>query len=780
MADIMNYVGYIKFMYKIYHEIMNGNDDSIPHEELVTIFIGDNIDDIDKVKLANNTKIYYSIRNHPIEIKLKTPKKRPVEQIKRFPICSIGGKAPVLNKKQNKNKNKNKNKNNEMDGGVTITPSKIKIAFKNKPIKNTWKILGNFSEKMENFEPIPSDYNVMFGKFVKFIGKTKGNNYDNVAKAFDNIQMKIYGLRLHMYYLYESSSEINDLIRNLFEKIYKNLAVADDDRIKIIINTMILETNNVDLAGLQCIPRETDLIPDELSVNEIIDLFTDLVSSVYTTVHNNMSTTKLIDIKNGDIASYFDFLKTKIMANMNDFDQIQKLFNNIDSFLIPVYNYIETNATIKKPYLDENVDFVFRNILKYDDDKKIKEREEFKILFGNLIVLLRNEISNISEDLNNEDLENRGFECIKAYDRMLEYYDVFFSPRDTYEGYDHEVYDYDPTEEDAVVFYQLDSMADSIQLILRKCIEVSTDYGQAIKLIKKINIERNVGDVSNINTTFIRTNNEYNRILKSLEVGETNNNQSVYNTPANKTTFPSDLNKYINTEIYIKNFNFVYFNTAEINTLSILSKERLRYVYLLLDYYVKIERIISICKTIQGLSDIEGLSDKATFISMLITDDDTNISDFIVSIWNQIKIIIENGADEIKETNRIYIYRNFIEFMYLLKQTTALKTDTTIKYPFSTHNSFFKTEDANVQLDALASSEDLYNCILTIVPKVGAWAGGIRGTKKYIKTPYKCRDGKYRKAFRIKGEGNTIFVTCNKRIQKASEIVLSKKVKKQK
>jgi len=54
-------------------------------------------------------------------------------------------------------------------------------------------------------------------------------------------------------------------------------------------------------------------------------------------------------------------------------------------------------------------------------------------------------------------------------------------------------------------------------------------------------------------------------------------------------------------------------------------------------------------------------------------------------------------------------------------------------------------------------------------------AGGRSVVKRYLNKLYKCPDGRLRKAFRIQGKGNTIFVTCKKNIVKAKSIPKSKK-----
>ena len=46
--------------------------------------------------------------------------------------------------------------------------------------------------------------------------------------------------------------------------------------------------------------------------------------------------------------------------------------------------------------------------------------------------------------------------------------------------------------------------------------------------------------------------------------------------------------------------------------------------------------------------------------------------------------------------------------------------------------------------------------------------------KTYLKSLYKCKDGRTRKAFRIKGRGNTIFVFYKKQLTKISDIKPSK------
>jgi hypothetical protein len=47
-----------------------------------------------------------------------------------------------------------------------------------------------------------------------------------------------------------------------------------------------------------------------------------------------------------------------------------------------------------------------------------------------------------------------------------------------------------------------------------------------------------------------------------------------------------------------------------------------------------------------------------------------------------------------------------------------------------------------------------------------------------IKDLYKCNDGRLRKAFRIKGRGNTKFVTYKGKVVKASDVPKKKNISK--
>ena len=54
------------------------------------------------------------------------------------------------------------------------------------------------------------------------------------------------------------------------------------------------------------------------------------------------------------------------------------------------------------------------------------------------------------------------------------------------------------------------------------------------------------------------------------------------------------------------------------------------------------------------------------------------------------------------------------------------------------------------------------------------YTSGIKYIKNYMDNLYLCKDNKKRKAFRIKGMNNTIYVMFKKNVTKASEIPVKK------
>lgn len=81
-----------------------------------------------------------------------------------------------------------------------------------------------------------------------------------------------------------------------------------------------------------------------------------------------------------------------------------------------------------------------------------------------------------------------------------------------------------------------------------------------------------------------------------------------------------------------------------------------------------------------------------------------------------------------------------------------------------------ETDETKIIVDNLVTG---YNEILVAIKKLQSQGG--KQIFKYIKELYKCNDNRYRRAFLIKGHGNTKFVISKGRIVKASSLKSNKK-----
>lgn len=80
-----------------------------------------------------------------------------------------------------------------------------------------------------------------------------------------------------------------------------------------------------------------------------------------------------------------------------------------------------------------------------------------------------------------------------------------------------------------------------------------------------------------------------------------------------------------------------------------------------------------------------------------------------------------------------------------------------------------KLNTESIEIDSIDTLIKYFN------PSNNNLTGGNSMIKRYLKQLYKCPDGRLRKAFRIQGNGNTIFVICKKNIVKAKSIPKSRK-----
>ena len=235
--------------------------------------------------------------------------------------------------------------------------------------------------------------------------------------------------------------------------------------------------------------------------------------------------------------------------------------------------------------------------------------------------------------------------------------------------------------------------------------------------------------------------------------------------------------------------DMIFFTAEELDKISYslgkVNNVNKKYIFVLIDYFYKLYTIHIPQLMMEGEKDKADMI-KAIFLNILSGNREPNIHDFLMfndSKGNPYKY-------ETVEDGLIYL-----EYLYLLMMTFKININDFFQddqgniLPFILYISrnisfitgdhsrefFSEIEGSNFQLVQEGVKPEFINEVITKITKQimespQQRSGGMKKDRILIKDLYKCNDGRLRKAFRIKGRGNTKFVTYKGKVVKTSDI----------
>lgn len=331
--------------------------------------------------------------------------------------------------------------------------------------------------------------------------------------------------------------------------------------------------------------------------------------------------------------------------------------------------------------------------------------------------------------------------------------------------------------------------------IIIKCEIIGCDFSQAIVYLKTNKLYVFSDSLLDVELNKRELNNYISRINNLIVyVSDYSSGENILDVVTEATEEVNEVELLANLDIndlYLhKNdlYNMMFLKQEEINTLKI---NKINYILILLEYYIK---ILIICKV--SIKNII-IERENLLISIRETFDNKNSLD-TKQIENQKKVDLQfyNYAKHDDDYKRNMIKKMGLVVFYCMYKIGYIKIDDykisentgKMKIPFEYYNShLFDEKDSESFSEDTEHTEDagnterlissVYENLITRYEKStsGITNGGAKLIKNYMDKLYVCNDNIKRRAFRIKGKNNSIYVMYKKRVTKACEIPKSKK-----